>query len=137
MTETTTPFPAKYARLAQQNFAAYNYDLTLEACIEQLQAWDKAFGIQIREEEASRFVLTFERLPNDVSLLAQEIYRFCPDIVDQGFACMDELQDFPAEELDSRTLALIDGINFDDDHFGLKILERSLVRDKQMGFWWD
>lgn len=41
------------------------------------------------------------------------------------------------QELDPRILELVEGVDFDDDDYGLVLLARSLNRDKVVVLWWD
>jgi len=85
-------------------------------------------------------VVSFTNLPEDVSALAREIYALCPDVVDQGHGCMDDMLSMAEEsgqELPPDLAALVDGIDFGDEDFGLLILQHDLKAKRQVARWWD
>jgi hypothetical protein len=61
-----------------------NYQLDTGAIIKELKAWDSEFGIDIWQAETDTIQLHLKRLPKDVPAFAKRVYKFCPDIVDQG-----------------------------------------------------
>ncbi len=65
-----------------------NYEITNEDVIEKLTKWDEQYTITILEIEADRLTVQFENLPENLEALANEMYEFCPDIIDQGYGCM-------------------------------------------------
>ncbi|MEZ5650856.1 MAG: DUF4253 domain-containing protein [Burkholderiaceae bacterium] len=70
---------------------AVNYDMGTEDLIARLQRWDKDIGIDIYAAQTDLIQLRLKSLPNDVGAFAQEVYSFCPDIVDQGAGSLHEL----------------------------------------------
>jgi hypothetical protein len=117
-----------------------NCDITTEDIIEKLTRWDKLYGIEISEVENDQVVVKFSRLPNDLEALASEIYEFCPDVIDQGYGCMDDILAMKTQsgtELDEETQTLIQGVDFNDENFGLKILQNDLRLSQKVFFWWD
>ncbi len=131
---------SKFDSIRQAGTDGINYDLTNEDIVAKLMAWDEAYGIDIAEVGHDRALVTFQTLPDDVMALAAEIYAFCPDVIDQGFGCMDDMVEMMAEAnqpLEPETTQLIEGVDFADDDFGLKILERSLRTTRQVALWWD
>ncbi|MBI3272881.1 MAG: DUF4253 domain-containing protein [Planctomycetes bacterium] len=77
-------------RLARTD--ACNYDMDTEAVIEKLQEFDRLCGIRIWQAETDTVQLDLVDEPRDVSAFAVEVYRFCPDIVDQGCESVDALE---------------------------------------------
>ena len=78
--------------------------------------------------------------PNEAGPLAREIYAFCPDVVDQGFGCLDELLEMSEETgraIPPHLQALVEGIDFEDEDFGLEILARDLKARRAVDLWWD
>jgi hypothetical protein len=61
-----------------------NYDITNADLIEKLKSWDAKYGIDIWQAETDTVQLTLSKLPVDLVTFSQEIYEFCPDVVDQG-----------------------------------------------------
>lgn len=69
-----------------------NYDLQTPDIVKELQAWDREFGIDIRRAESDTVQLRLKKLPKDVKAFAQRVYKFCPDIVEQGVGSVEELE---------------------------------------------
>ncbi len=134
----TDPTAAKFAPLFEQATAAPNFDLETVDIVRQLQAWDQQYGIEIDAVEADGLTVVFKTLPDTLSPLAQEIYEFCPDVIDQHFGCFDDLlESLDEPELSPELAELIQGIDFNRDDFGLKLLEKSLTMTQSVGLWWD
>jgi len=87
-----------------------------------------------------RLTVLFQHLPEDLDKLAADIYEFCPDTVDQGFACFEDMLE-NAEDLDPKVAnelrELAAGIDFADGNFAFELLKKSLRRDRAIGLWWD
>lgn len=117
-----------------------NYDVTTEDIIARLQEWDTKYGIETSGIAHDSVIVSFKSVPEDTRALADEIYQFCPDTVDQHFGCFEEMLDAmeeTGEEPDARVLELVEGISFDDDDYGVVLLARALKRDKIIQLWWD
>lgn len=71
-----------------------NYGITNEKLIEKLKSWDEKYEVDIWHAETDTIQLTIESLPKDLSEFAQEIYEFCPDIVDQGSGNISDISDY-------------------------------------------
>ena len=117
-----------------------NYDIATDDIIAKLQAWDTTYGIEISDIAVDAVTVHFKKIPEDTRPLAEEIYKFCPDTVSQNFGCYEEMLD-SVEEMDEEVAAkimeLTDGIDFNDENYGVVLLARSLKRDKLVGLWWD
>jgi hypothetical protein len=61
-----------------------NYDMDTEAIVAELRAWDREFGIDIWQAETDTVQLRLKSMPRNLPAFAQRVYKFCPDIVDQG-----------------------------------------------------
>ncbi|EMI25202.1 DUF4253 domain-containing protein [Rhodopirellula europaea] len=128
------------AKLKAEQTNGCNYDVTNDDVIARLQDWDAKYGIETSEIDAASVTVRFDKLPDDTTALAAEIYAFCPDTVSQGFGCYVEMIDAAEEmeqELTPEMLDLIDGVDLDDDDYGLVLLAKALKRDKVVGLWWD
>ena len=85
-------------------------------------------------------IVTFRNLPEDLTDLALEIYEFCPDTIEQGFGCADDaikMLQRSQQGIPTDLQEMIEGIDFDDENFGLEILKRSLISTKELFLWWD
>lgn len=71
---------------------AVNYGMGTEDLIRQLQQWDAEFGIDIFQAETDTIQLKLKSKPHDPHGFAQAVYKFCPDIVDQGTGSVDQLE---------------------------------------------
>jgi ankyrin repeat protein len=132
--------PRKYRVLYENNTDGINYDVTTDDIVEMLEKWDKKYSISISDVEQSGFVVSFKKLPRKLRTLAKGIYEFCPDIIEQGYGCMDDVvsrAEASGRSLSDEVLELIDGIDFSDENFGLEILERDLKKQKKIRLWWD
>lgn len=61
-----------------------NYDIYPNDIIKKLIIWDKRYGIELNKVGEDFLEGSFINPPSDIPKLAQEMYEFCPDIVDQG-----------------------------------------------------
>lgn len=76
-------------RLARSNAA--NFDMETEDLISKLQDFDARFGIDIRSATTDTIEFELIKSPSDAGAFADEIYEFCPDIVDQGCGSVEVL----------------------------------------------
>lgn len=131
----------KWSSIIKHGTNGINSDVDTQEVIDTLEAWDKQFGIEISEVGHDRVTVDFENISEENSYsLANEINEFCPDVIDQGFGCMDDMLKLADEHgipLDENTLKLIEGVDFSNDDFGLELLRRSLFLTKQVALWWD
>lgn len=130
----------RYDELRRHQTDGANYGHETEDIIARLKEWDAKYGIDISDVSRDSVTVAFKRLPEDAAPLAREIYEFCPDTVDQNFGCYEEMLDAAeetGEEIPPHVLELVEGIDFEDEHYGLELLRRSLKRDKAVVLWWD
>ena len=78
-------------RLSESN--AINFSMETEDLIEKLEEYDNEYGISILQAETDTVVVAFETLPDEFIELAEDIYEFCPDIVDQGSGDINDIID--------------------------------------------
>ncbi|WP_458576359.1 DUF4253 domain-containing protein [Aliamphritea spongicola] len=71
-----------------------NHDLTNDLIVSRLESWDKAYGIDIWQAESDTIQLTFKTLPDDIAAFQEEIYAFCPDIIDQGSGDINDIGNY-------------------------------------------
>jgi hypothetical protein len=128
----------KFQPLYDHHTNGINCDVTTEDIVQRLEEWDALYTITISNVEPDGLVVTFAWLPEDLSALAQEIYEFCPDVIDQHFGCMDDLVEMmDEEELLPELTELLEGVNFEDENFGSVLLQKSLKQSKVLTLWWD
>ncbi|EMI27260.1 DUF4253 domain-containing protein [Rhodopirellula europaea] len=128
------------AKLKAEQTNGANYDVTNDDVIARLKEWDAKYGVQTSDIDPASVTVHFDSVPDDTTALAAEIYKFCPDTVSQGFGCYVEMIDAAEEmeeELDPKISDLIEGVDLDDENYGLVLLAKALKRDKVVGLWWD
>jgi hypothetical protein len=81
----------KFDILRFEALSGVNYDLYTEDVIQKLTAWDNQFGLEFTAAGFDFAEAKFVQMPNDLSVYAEELYEFCPDIVDQGTGSVEEL----------------------------------------------
>lgn len=77
---------------------AANYDMSTEDLIKKLLEYDKKYGIEILQAGTDTVLFRLKSLPTNVRAFSEDVYKFCPDIVDQGVETIDALQKIVAEE---------------------------------------
>jgi hypothetical protein len=82
-----------YAPLLLRNTDGANYDLLLDDIIARLESWREGCEFEITGAGLDFVSLLFETLPEDVCAFAEDIYRFCPDVVEQGVGLISEEDD--------------------------------------------
>ncbi len=68
-----------------------NYELGTEDLIKELKKWDREIGIDIWQAETDTIQIKLRSAPKDPLAFAKRVYKFCPDIVDQGVGSVKEL----------------------------------------------
>jgi hypothetical protein len=117
-----------------------NFDLDNEAIVQQLDRWDLLYGIDVTDVGSNKVTVRFLSLPDSLDQIAREIYAFCPDVVDQGFGCLDDMvaiQSRDGREIAPELARLIDGVDLQHPDAGLILLQRSLRDTRSIALWWD
>jgi ankyrin repeat protein len=128
----------KFQQLYEKQTNGINCDLDTDDIVQRLEQWDALYTIEISDVEPDGLVVRFATLPDDLSTFAREIYEFCPDTIDQHFGCMDDMVDtLGVEALPPDLADLMAGVDFEDEHFGEILLQRSLQQSKTLTLWWD
>ena len=89
----------KYAELKKCGTHGANYGLSPEDILTKFQEWDKLCDFSLSEIERDKVLVTFRTLPEDLDSFARNVYDFCPDTVDQGFGCVEEMMELGEENL--------------------------------------
>jgi hypothetical protein len=119
---------------------ACNFDLDNEAIIQQLDRWDLLYGIEVSDVGSDKVTVRFLSLPESLDALAREISEFCPDVLDQGFGCVDDMLAMQArdgQDIAPEWARLIDGVDLKHPDAGLMLLQRSLRATGRVALWWD
>jgi hypothetical protein len=77
-------------RVAQSD--AINYGMTTDDLIKKLTSYDRNYSIDIFRAETDTIEFRFSKLPADLPGFCTDLYRFCPDIVDQGVGTVEALE---------------------------------------------
>ena len=130
----------KFEVVYERGTNGVNYDVTTDRIVEVLTGWDQRFGIEISEVSGDRVLVVFTSLPDDLGALAREIYETCPDVIDQGYGCMDDMvtaAEETGQQIPPELRGLVEGIDFDAEDIGLEILQRDLKAKRRVALWWD
>jgi hypothetical protein len=80
-----------YEVLRTMGTNGWNYDIGPEMVIARLKEWEGRFGLVFRGIALDWVEAEFETQPKDMLAFAKEVYRFCPDVVDQGTETVEAL----------------------------------------------
>lgn len=118
-----------------------NYDVTHEHVVARLEEWEHRFLFTVTYASRNQLHLALHTLPDDLDAFVLELYRFCPDIIDQGFEMTAErlLGAQGSGETDEYDEFLLEGIDPKDDptRRGLHVLRRFVELYGVLYFWWD
>lgn len=78
-------------RLAKSDAA--NYGLDTEDLVKKLQEYDRNYGINIFHAETDTIEFELLSLPRNLSAFATDLYKFCPNIVNQGVGSVSALEE--------------------------------------------
>ena len=135
-----TTVHTKYQALYENQTHGISFNLTTDDIVNQRVLWGKQHSISIPDVSHNGLTVSFCTLPDNLDQLTDEIYQFCPDIIDQAYSGMDAMHDM-AEETDQpitpEVFELIEGIDFSKDDCGFEILKRDLEQNKRLSLWWD
>jgi Domain of unknown function (DUF4253) len=131
----------KFDLLREKGTCAVNYGIPTEDLVDELSIWDETYGIShISNVEEDRVTVHFQRLPENLDELAEEIEEFCPDIVQQGFDNYPgyvELDDQFSAEAIAEMRDLMEGVDIDSADCGMELLKKYLLKHKSIELWWD
>lgn len=83
----------KFDVLKYRRTDGINYGLQTEDIINKISEWDKKYGVNIVGCGRDWVWIELNKLPKDLDMFSEEVYEFCPDIVDQGVGDMKKLKD--------------------------------------------
>ncbi len=81
----------EYDYLAMVRTDGINYDLEHEDVLAQYRRWDESLGLSLTGAGLDWLEAEFDSPPDNWLAFAQEVYEFCPDIVDQGAGSVKSL----------------------------------------------
>lgn len=129
-----------FAVVAQAQTSAPNYELDTGAIIDRLVQWQSLCSFKVTGATADTVDIEFSTLPPDMDAFVRDLYAFCPDLVDQGTGCVQEILEGLEEVGEAPTpemKALTEGVDLSDENHGLEILKREIQWNKKLTLWWD
>jgi len=69
----------------------WNYDIGPKKIIDKLKEWNIKYGLTIVGAGFDWVQADFKKRPNPMLPFAEEVYKFCPDVVDQGTETVQNL----------------------------------------------
>jgi hypothetical protein len=138
MAEKNTNDP--FAAVREAGTAAPNFDLNNDAIIAELTRWQSLCSFSVTSAGGDRVEIVFATFPSDMDAFARDLYRFCPDLVDQGTGCLHEMVEAMAEageEMTPELKKLTEGVDFSDENYGVEVLKREILQRKNVQLWWD
>lgn len=69
-----------------------NHDYANEDIVAKLSEWNDKFGLTVIGCGRDWLEVEFKKLPTDLDAFSQEVYKFCPDSVDQGVGEVSNLK---------------------------------------------
>ncbi|GMN07184.1 DUF4253 domain-containing protein [Croceitalea sp. MTPC5] len=70
-----------------------NYDIDTDSIINELKRWDEKYNLEILGADFDWVEGQFLNPPKNFTALADKMYEFCPDIVDQGTGDIETLEE--------------------------------------------
>jgi hypothetical protein len=68
-----------------------NYNIMPDQVLARVKEWDKRYGLDIQAAGQDWMEARFKAPPAEMDAFAREVYKFCPDVVDQGTGSVEEL----------------------------------------------
>ncbi|MBI3880937.1 MAG: ankyrin repeat domain-containing protein [Verrucomicrobia bacterium] len=113
-----------------------NYELDTNAIIERLQQWSGLCKFRVTEAGHDNLTIEFVTLPEDIKAFVQDLYDFCPDLIDQGIPYFPS-DAATADSGSAATTKVEEHEDLENDDYGLEMLKRQLQQTKQVRLWWD
>jgi hypothetical protein len=129
-----------FAAIRNAHTGGPNYDLDTNAIIERLTKWQSLCSFSVTGAKGDAVDIKFATLLKDMDAFVRDLYEFCPDLVDQGTGCLGEMLGVIVKEgkkLTPQMKKLIEGVDFENEDYGLEILKRELQQNRSVRLWWD
>ena len=85
----------KYSIIKQIGTDGINYDITNDSLLTVIKQFDKKYSIDLIGASGDYCEFDIQNSPTDWKVFADEVYKVCPDVVDQGTGTIEAL----AEEM--------------------------------------
>lgn len=113
---------------------------TNDEIVATVEQWDSQFGVVVSEVGPDRFAIQFKTLPDNLDEFAQELYAFCPNIIEQDFGNYEDILECPdglPPDYIAHVRRMAEGIDFEDPDYPFELLKKSLRQTQQVAFMWD
>ncbi len=120
--------------------SAPGYEPTTDEIVEIVEKWNVKFGVAVSEVRPDRFTIQFTKLPENLDEFAQELYAFCPNIIEQDFGNYEDIlasADALPPDYIAHVRRMSEGIEFTDPNYPFQLLKKSLLETKTVAFMWD
>lgn len=82
----------KYDILRFEGTNGINYNIFIEDIISKLITWEAKYGLELVGVGSDFVQANYIKKPQNIDQHAEELYKFCPDIVDQGVGSVENLK---------------------------------------------
>lgn len=126
--------------LREHQTCAPGYEPTNDEIVATVEQWDSQFGVIVSEVGPDRFAIQFKALPDNLDEFAQELYAFCPNIIEQDFGNYEDILESPdglSPDYLAHVRRMAEGIDFEDPDYPFELLKKSLRETQQVAFMWD
>jgi len=106
-----------------------NFEVSTADIIKTLESWISRCSYYVLGAGFDWVEIVFNRLPTDLEDFAQELYEFCPDVLEQGIA-----KEIPPNLSEAEMMKFMEeALDTQDAHD----LAEYLKREKKILLWWD
>lgn len=85
--------PDQFDLLRYECTNGVNFNISTDDIVARLKMWDTKFGLTLTAAAHDHVEARIRNAPSSWSAFAQEVYAFCPDVVDQGIGTVDALEE--------------------------------------------
>lgn len=87
------PVENDYEYLEIVRISGINYDISHDDVVARYREWDSKYGLALLGANFEWLEAEINSPPEDWLRFAEEVYEFCPDVVDQGVGTVEALAD--------------------------------------------
>jgi hypothetical protein len=131
---------SQFDELREHQTSAPGYEPTNDEIVATVEKWNAQFGVAVSEVGPDRFTIQFKALPDNLDEFSQELYAFCPNIIEQDFGNYEDILDsadaWPPDYI-AHVRRMSEGIDFTDPDYPYELLKKSLRETQRVAFMWD
>jgi hydrogenase maturation factor len=71
-----------------------NYNLDTEDILQKVREWNEQYSFKLLVADTDRMEAMMDNPPADMEKFADEVYAFCPDVIDQGYGTKEALVEY-------------------------------------------